>query len=396
MSALDYDAHLAAVEYFPAAARTLDSHTGLIFRKQPKLIASLAMAALASVVTADGDDLESLAKWAFREQALTNDGGILVDFPNTPGDLSLAESVALDLRPFAARYAAEAILAIEYGVRGGRKRLVRVVLQDDDETIRELAISDSEYQVTIHRKAGDQWAEAEAFTPLRNGEPLSEIPFCYLGTAESRATFDDLCAVNASHFLASAKLEMAMMWLARPKPWIAGVSDDVELDASPGSIWRFENENTQVGMLEPKGGLATLENQLERFNKSMQQLGLRMLQSERAPAEAAEVVARRQASENSILASSARHISAKLTTVLTIMAEWMNDPEPIAYSLNTDFIPSAIDPKLIDQLLTLAQAGKLTDRELFDALQRGEIIDEAVSYEAHAAALDTLPIDPMG
>lgn len=400
MSLADYEAHRDATNYLPAAARTLQSHVGLVFRKAPYLAAPATLQGLSEVITADAKTLEQLSRWALREYLITNDGGLLIDHPETTGAMSLADAIALDLRPFVARYSAEAIKEVTYGVVRGRKRLIKVRLQDDAETVRELSLVGGVYTVVIHRKSNGQWLPSGETTPMVNGNPFDEIPFFPLGDEdEEGAAFDDLVSKNLEHYLAASKHETAMLWLSRPKPWVAGVDTDVTLDASPGVIWRFTSPETKVGMLQLNSdSLSALVNHLSELKEQMAQLGSRMLASEKAVAEAAETVARRQASENSILAAVARHVSGRITDALKVMALWLAlSPAEVSFALSTDFLPAPIDPQLLAQLTALNQAGKLTDRELFDALQKGEIISETTTFEAHQAELDSTVIDkPIG
>ena len=396
MSPADYEHHKLATEYFPASARTLESHLGLVFRKPPVLIAPPSLASLSPVISSDAQSLEQLARWAFAEFNITNDGGILIDHPETPANMSLAKALQLDLRPFASRYSAESIREITYAVIGGRKRLVKVRLMDDDNTARHLELVDGVYRVTIWNRGDKGWGQSRRYSPTVNGQTFDRIPFTYLGNDDTEAVFDDLVNTNITHYLHASKLETAQHWLSRPKPWVAGIDAEVELDIGPASIWRFESSETKCGYLEFSGsGIGAMERQLDRLADRMAQLGSRMLAAEKAVAEAAETVARRQASENSILASNARHVSERLTEALRVMAAWMGeDASKVTYSLSTDFIPATIDASLLGQLIAMNQAGKLSDRQLFDNLQRGEIISEAVTYAQHQAELEATPLDP--
>lgn len=398
MSNEDYAAHLIATTYLPAAARTLESHAGLIFRKPPTLTAPAALVSLADVMTADGETAEWLSRWAFREYAISNSGGILIDHPEMPeGTTTLAQAMAMDLRPFASCYPAETILEVAYGVVGGRKRLKLVRLLESETKVRFLEMIDGQYTITIYEEADGEWHITSRSVPLSQGKPLTDIPFVHLADAIDRgAIFDDICAENHTHYVKSGEHATALRWLSKPKPWVSGLADDIDLDVSPGAIWRFESPDTKCGFLEMSGtGLKEITDDLNNLKELMAQLGSRLLTSEKAAAEAAETVARRQASENSILASMARHVGSRIEDALRLMAMWVGiDPAAVSFQLSTDFVPTMLDPQMIAQLMALNNAGKLTDRELFEALQKGEIISETVDYEAHQAELDSTNVDP--
>ena len=395
MDAKAYSAHKAITEYKPAASRTLASHLGLVFRVPAALTAPDQLTALADTVEANGDSLEALSKWALREYSIANDGGILIDHPAVPNGLSRAQALALDLRPFLSRYSAEAIRTLEYGVVGGRKRLMRAVLANSEKVMRELTITEGRYTVTMHYKGEGGWIAQEPTVPLADGQPLNRIPFIPLSDGEAGAAFDDIVLTNLTHYLVAAELATALKWCAKPKLIVTGLDKDVELDHSAGVAWRFESKDTEVEYVEFSGsGIASIERQLDRLVKSMAEQGLRLLISEQAPAESAETTQRREASENSILAANARHVSGKLTEALRFMAQWLGvDGSTVSYSLNTDFVPATIDPQLLQQLVLLNAQGKLSDLQLFTAMQRGELISEGVTYEQHQTELEATPID---
>ncbi|GGD64671.1 DUF4055 domain-containing protein [Erythrobacter arachoides] len=395
MEGPEYLAHLAMVEYKPAAARTLASHVGLVFRKPATISPDGPIKDLCNVIEADGSDITTLAKWALREYSVTNDGGILIDHPVMPDGLSLAAALALDLRPFASRYTAEMILSVQTSVIGGRKKISRVVLKDDEKTFRELTLENGVYTITVHTKDGGRITETKS-QPTVNGKPLTSIPFVHLADGEDHAAFSDIVNTNVTHYLTAAELATALKWCAKPRLTIVGLPDDVALDHDPAIAWRFSDKDTKVEYNEFKGtGIVAIERQLDRLVKSMAEQGLRLLMAEQAPAEAAETAQRREASENSILASHAHHISTKLTAVLRFIATWLgleNDRTMIA--LNVDFIPSTVDPQVLQQLVALNQAGKLSDRQLFINLQKGEIISGDVDFDQHQVELENTVIDP--
>ena len=56
-----------------------------------------------------------------------------------------------------------------------------------------------------------------------------------------------------------------------------------------------------------------------------------------------------------------------------------------------------MDPALLAQLVSLNMNGKLSDEQLFNALQRGEIISEAVDFETHQYQIENNVSDaPIG
>lgn len=404
MDANAYRSHLLMTEYFPASARTLQSLIGLAFRKSATLIAPTRLKKFEWIMTAEGRSLEDVARWAVNEFAITNDGGILVDHPVTPDGMNLAEAERQGIRPYMAYYTAESILEHRFGVVGGRRVPVYVRLKEtreDEEIVRVLELVDGKYTVTVHKLiAGPGWVKEPSFEPSigigKEKKPLDYIPFTILTVRDDLgALFDDMCNLNETHYATSALLSSAIRWISAPVRVVTGCDEDAELSAHPGAIWRFESDRTRVEFNEYKGdGVPAVERQLDRYELHMSMLGSRMLTSEKAAAEAAETVARRQSAENSIWASVLKHISLRLEKPLEHMALWLGEkPDKLNYVISTDFIPSIPDSQIIGAMDKLNTGGKVSDRELFDYMQRIELISEAITYEAHRAEVEAQVVD---
>lgn len=386
----DYRRYLDSTLYFPGAARTLNMFSGLVFRKEYTISAPQSLHSIKDVITTDGKTLEQMLKWAFREYCMTNDGGFLVIHPVVPEGASLADVYEQDLRPFIAPFSAEAILEISYGVRRGRKALSRVRLREREDAVLDLYLENGVYTMARHIQVDGEWQRVEISQPLMQGQPMSYIPFVSLGDGEDISPFDDLAALNQTHYLKSAALELALIYLSRPKLVICGVKDDVELTMSINSMWRFEDKDTKVEYLEFKAsGLSLLKDEVKNLTDALGIMGSRMLAiEEKAAAEAAETVARRQASENATLAGFVRHTAACAETTLKIVAEWMGEKPDVSLALNTDFLPQSIDAGLLGQVIALYQAGRIPNEVLFQILRDGEVLPESLDYETYAALLE--------
>ena len=59
----------------------------------------------------------------------------------------------------------------------------------------------------------------------------------------------------------------------------------------------------------------------------------------------------------------------------------------IVVTLNTDYMPVQMDSQTLTSLVESWIKGAISKRELYDALQKGEIIDAAKSYEEHEAEI---------
>ena len=388
MDDADYDFVMAGTEYFPMAARTLQSFVGLVFRKEPIFDGSNLFP---EVVSVDAQTAEELARACMREYMITNDGGLFVDTPDTPAGASELEIEALNLYSYQSLYPAEAIRELRFKAINGKKRLVYVRLVEDDDHGRELELINNEYRATVWTKSDKGWS-SYTITPLIGGKPLKDIPFIPLNDGGNGAAMDNLCATNVVHFTKSFMLNNAEAWVSAPVMAIAGAAEDeaTDLDCSFGAFWVFQNEKANWGFIEYKGdGVPLIERDLDRLEQHGSMLGSRMLIQEKSVSEAEGTVARRQAGENSILASMARHVGARATQALKLQAKMMRkDESEVRYTLSTDFVPAIMDPAFMTALFNGRDKNYIPNQALFEALQKGDVVDASWTYEQFQTALE--------
>lgn len=389
-----YKSYVASVDYFPAAQRTLESYVGLIFRKPESLDADDAVKPILATIS-PRLGLSHLARKLVHETGITNFTGLVVDFPPSDGDVSAAAAIDAGRRPFLSIYEAESVLEVTQSVVRNRFALTRVRLLDDRDTVRELIISDGIYQVVMHRRGASGWVADAPIVPLKNQRPLTAIPFEIVSTepgctAPPKAMLDDICGMNVSHYRASAQLCNVLRHIGNPVIYVAGVpmgkDGDGNVQAPTFSTavdqaWVFSDPATKVGYLEHSGnGVAALRQRGLDIADNMAAIGARVLASEKAAAEAAETLAIRRASENSILAALAIRVSDQIERQVNFALDWVGLPA-ISFTLNTDFLPATMDPQMIAQLLAAVQAGRISPQSFHAALQEGEVIDPKRSYE---------------
>ncbi|MDF0540746.1 DUF4055 domain-containing protein [Sphingobium sp. H39-3-25] len=399
-SSADYLAYNASVDFFPAAQRVHESRLGLIFRKDPVAIGGEGYEDVLATISRRYS-LDELARELASETLVTNFTGVLVDSPAQPSGLSAAQAIADGYRPFVELYRAESILEVTREVIRNRFALTRVRLLDDAVTVRELILIDGVYQVIMHRKIGSDWVEDAPIIPTKGGQPLGEIPFKVVSTVAGaisppKAPIDDLALMNLAHFRAQAQHSNVLRHIASPIRNITGIATDggeAPFVVSPDSVWLFESEATKVNISEHSGaGVAALKEHCDSLIDQMAAIGDRVLQTEKAAAEAAETLAIRRAAEGSILAAMAKTVATQLETMVNLAMDWMR-AAPISYSLNTDFMPIAMTAQDITALLAVVQAGRMSSETFFSILKAGEVVDDGLDYETEKARIDQDTVD---
>lgn len=402
----EYAAYAERAGFFNATGRTLDALTGLIFAKNPAWELPAAIAPYADDITLTDTNLREFSEQVVEQQVAVGRVGIMVDYPvDAPINVSIAEAEALNLRPFLRWYSAESIINWRTTFVRGVEVLVMVVLKETVEVrqdeftssevdqYRVLDLTPEGYRVRVMNEDGDLLSEA---FPLQRGARMNYIPFIILGAGSSSVDVQkppllDLVETNIAHYRNSADYEHGLHFTGLPTPYVAGVQLEEGQTLSVGSMsaWVFPDPSAKADYLEFKGdGLETLRNAMKDKEQRMAVLGARMLMNDTRGAEALGTMELRTAADRSLLASIARAASDAIAKALNIMAEWVGAPQTATFSLNTDYGASRMQPQMMQQLVSAYQSDAIPLSVLFENLQRGEIISQAMTYEEYQAQLD--------
>jgi len=425
-----YEAYKTRACFYNASGRTVDGMVGAIMRKPYQLTFPEGNKKSLDYIGWKGQDLHQLIKSVLHEVISLGRVGLMVDMPITEGD------------PFVTMYRAEDIVSWLTTMVEGKKVPTRVVLEEvieipdsrdlfkiemvtqyrvlnlgvlsmsEEELVGNgLAFSDIEkavYYVEVWQKAKDQqgqseWRVIERVIPrMRGGKVFREIPFIFIGPTSTnpepqKSPILDLVNVNISHYRNSADLEHGRHFTALPTPVVTGCNpDQPELIIGSEKAWVLPEPQSKFGFLEFSGqGLGHLQEGMEQKERQMAVLGARLLEEDKAAAEAAEAVRLRQSGEQSALAHVSDACSVGLTTVLQFYGAWMNIPESEAgLALNKDFDLRAVDSSVVVALMTAVQQGLMSWETFFYNMQKGELISEKTTMEEEFAKIKVGP--PMG
>jgi len=411
-----YRAYKMRASFYNATSRTIDGLSGMVFRKPPQVDVVGPLEDFRDDVTLSDVPLHAFAEQVVEEVLTTARCGGLVDYPRVEDrGLTRAQAERMNLRPFWTLYKAEDILNWRVGLIGNRTQLTQVRLHEtveepgDDEftdeqieQIRVLELVDGttedgeptggmRYQQRVFRKneKTSEWVqEGETIVPLMAGRPLDYIPFIFFGPRDTtpaacKPPLLDLAHINLSHYRTSADLEHGAHFTALPTPFCFGVAEnEVPDQIGPEALWTSTSSEAQAGMLEYTGqGLEALEKRLDVKESQMAALGARMLEAPKKAAEAADTARIHRTGEISVLASTAQAVSAGLTMMLEIARDWYGAAGDVRVTLNTDFLPTPMDPQMLTALFQMVQGGRISQQTFFENLQRGEIIAADKTYE---------------
>lgn len=404
----EFRRYVGRASFFNSVGRTKEGFSGLIFRRAPLTKVPESGGKLASVFQAFmadadllGGSLDAMAKHLVGEVLTIGRAGTLVEWSDE------------EKRAFWVNYRAEDVLNWRMDRINGRYKLSLVVLRecvppelDEDDpfdvepveqlrVLRLIHVGDAwTYTADIWRKIKEgeesaaSWRSVELRIPVRNGKPLSEIPFVFYGPIDSRpevqkSPLEDLIITNLDHYRLDADFKHGLHYTALPTAWVSGFDKDSSLQMGSSVAWVTETVGASAGFLEFKGeGLSTFERAQDRDERLMALLGSRLLEAQKRVGESAEAISLRQANESSVVANIAMSISISMTAALRWVYWWHSTEETVdqvprtqvEFMLNTDFETAKMSAAELIAMVQAWQSGAISRDTFLDRAREGEII----------------------
>jgi hypothetical protein len=371
---------------------TKEGLTGLVFRKDSTKSLPSEIDYILEDSTGYRFGLDQLAQKVVGETLETGRYGLLVDYPQA--NQGQTEKKAR-IRP----YNAESIINWKYTDFGNEYKLSLLVLKENIDELGEDGfewVEKVQYRVLFLNSEG-YYSQAiyneelsvvanSATTPMDyNGQPLTEIPFTFIGSENNDAMVDaiplyDLSVVNMGHYKGSADLMESMFMCGQVVPVVntGEVGEDQWHQANPNGILIGSRTPIVVGtggsfdfkQASPNTLPQQVMNDLE---KQAAAIGARLI----APAggrETAEAARIRYGSQNSVLYTITRNISMAIEQCLYFVSLFMMEvPEHSEYVLNDQFYEDNADPQLIAQEIMLLDRGLMSKDEIRDNLKRAGV-----------------------
>lgn len=392
--------------FLPVVARTAEAFGGLVFSKTPTRNLPAGLGAYLKDVTGSGQDMDRLAEQAFDGILQTGAVMVLVDYPSSDERLTVAQAELRGLRPVLRLYDANTINAARQVQLGAARRPGQIRVQESIEVegpdftlktveqIRVLELVDGAYRQQVWREIDAKWQVFETVHPRKNNAPLTDIPAFFSNPRDgepipAKPPLTDLAEISIAHLNNSAALEWALLWTANPTPVFKNLSlgegETVKLGSSEGIAVGADGD---AKFMEFTGkGLEELRLALDAKRKDAALMGARMLLESSRHAIAAETARIERAGETSVVAGIANALSDCLTKALAFMADWAGISGKVEYWLNTDINPAGLSAQELTALLSAWQSGAITLEDLFENLQRAEIVDPAKSFDDHREQL---------
>ena len=421
-----YASYLKRAMFYNVTARTLDGLVGQVFSKDQEIDLPENIDRYVDNIDGAGTSLEQQSKLALQTVLAKGHGGLLADFPNNQGFVSLAQIESNLIRPRILNIDPEDIINWRMQTVGGESLLSLLVIEEEKIVEDDGFEFDKEYrwrvfrlidgengyqvEVTLWRAPGEDFETTDDFYIEEgpsimtdySGLPLQRIPFEFMGSTNNEPVIDkapmlDLANMNIAHYRNSADYEESLFLVGQPTLVISGLTQD----------WADENINGKVilgsrsAITLPKDGRAEMfqphpnvmpKEGMEHKEQQMKAVGAKLIEPNFSKVTATEVLME-AASESSILTSTANNVSAAYRKVLMNMGMFISETSlnEINFSLNTDYTVTSMTAQDRQQLVAEWQGGLITWDEARETLRTTGVVTE--ENEAARTKVETIDVN---
>ena len=390
--------------------RTLYGLLGMIYRKPPMVELPSGLAYALDDVDSAGNGIVNQSIRATEDCLKFGRFGMMVDFPETDGDVSRA-AIAQGARPFIRLVDPRNVTNWRTSSVGGKTVLSLVVIFETAEIAgqfesmaveqyRVLELVGGVYTVTLWRKdeQTQNWYEYQQWVPkASNGLPIDFIPFLFGGSVNNDPEIDPIpmlpiSELNIAHYRNSADYEDSVYIIGQPQAYLAGLTENWRKYLEESGIYF----GARAPFLLPEGGSAGIlqaqpntlaKEAMDQKENLMVQLGA-MIITEGGVAKTATEAAGDEAVRHSVLSLVAENVSNAYTKAI----EWMGvfaGTTGGSFALNMEFMRLDLTPQMLTALIQAWQSGKLPDSDLWQQLRKYGVIDSEKTDEEIKDELST-------
>lgn len=401
----EYANYTDRAQFFNATNRTVESYLGMIFRKDPEYIytqngdssqeVNEYLQEFFSNITHDGKSLDSFIHDVSEEIIITNRVGVLVDMPPinpVERGMSLFDYEQQKIKPMLSMYKPESIVNWHWVIQDNQILPVMYVLYEQIDVFPENGIvpdTQDRYRIlylenwedpnnrryksivldasqVISPKDGTtSWKVTEVTYPLKEGQPLSFIPFYTLTDRgiEPRRVYspmiNDLVNVNIGHYRNSADWENELHWVGTKTIYFPDWDAQTYGDPKVGGALAGPKDTIPV-MLEASSD-SGLKDEMVAKEQRMAILGAERISQKGRYLPSAETARITSANESSVLANMVNHLSKGFTAIANFVVDWAEPAFPnnmkeglqVDVKVNDDFYQDDMNG---DELLKWMQA----------------------------------------
>lgn len=408
-----YQSYLKRAVFMNVTGRTSEAMVGQVFSKDPVTEVPEGADYLIEDTDGSGNGFDQHAKATLEQTLNVGRCGLLVDAPSLPEDGQVtAEMLNTGVfRPRIIRYEAEQIINWDEETVGGRTRLNFLVLKEvkssrvefefeceprwrhyeideNGQVTRTVWRLEREDEIEDGEKADYVIDEEPIFINDANGQPLTEIPFYFIGSSNNDSSIDDpplysIADLNIAHYRNSADHEQSIFQVGQPTPVIAGLTDEWATKHLKGRVML----GSVQGLLLPDKGTYDLvqpepntmaKEGMEDKEDQMKKLGAKLLEPSSTSGTATEAQIE-NVSDNCVLSSVTSNVNKGYRSAMHMATIMVGGEQPIELfnvALNTKFEITGLNAQERQEVVAAWQAQLLTFGEVREVYRNKGIATE--------------------
>lgn len=390
-----YEQYIERAVYYNATRKTLNGMVGMAFRKDPTLEVPAPLQYIADDIDGAGVSIYQASQRSVREVLKKGRQGILVDYPQTSGQVSQADLAAGFIRPTITQYDAETIVNWRCERIGSRHMLTLVVLAEEypiysefdmdcEDRRRVLRLIDGVYTVEVWRHGKTEWEAVESYVPTDGaGNTWDFIPFAFMGSENNDERVDDsplydLAVLNIAHYRNSADYEENAYMVGQSQVTMTGIDEQWVKLLQENNIYSGSRQvlagpvGSSIGMIQP-GSNGILSEAMNKKEAQMVALGAMLIEQGSAVKTATQSEGE-QAQQHSVLSLVCANVSEAYTLALQWMMRFLNITGEAEYRINQEFVALKLDAPMISALVQAWQSGTVPKGDVWAYFRRAGLI----------------------
>lgn len=393
---------------FPAYSRTVDVLSAKPFSR-PLTIGDDVPERLKS--WAEDIDLQGRNLHAFTADVLEEAlgfglSGIMVEYPRVGQIVTQAEEQAVGARPYFIHIKCTQILGWRAERVAGRwsftqLRIMECVSEPDgdfgDKRIEQVRVlTPGAWQVWRKSEAnrGD-WTLHESGTTTLRKVPFVPVYGQREGFMEARPPLLDLAYLNVEHWQSKSDQQNILHVARVPILFGAGLSDDTTITVGASSAIKTSAPDASLKFVEHSGqAIGAGRQSLLDLEDAMRQTGAELLVIKPGNTSTAQTAADNEPGKCA-LQRIAEDVEDAVDAALQLAAEWIGEASGGHVELFKDFGAASLGEASAEFLLSMNQAGKLSNQTLFDEVKRRGILSPELVWDDEAERITADP-PPLG
>lgn len=417
-----YQSYLKRAVYYNVIQPTREALVGQLFLRPPIAELPTRLKILEENINGQGLTLALLVRKAADHVLPYGRGGLLVDFPIAKAGLTAADVESGNFNPVIQFYEPWSIINWQVENISNKKVLTLLVLQEVYESrdsgsftvtvkkrFRVYELINGQCQVSIW--TNDIIKQVNTVTG-HDGQPLTEIPFEFLGSKNNDSEIDDppfygLASLNLAHYRNSADYEESVFLVGQPTLACTGLTDDWVTNHFPKGEVQL---GSRAALPLPQGGDAKLiqanpntlsYEAMTHKEEQMVAIGARLVSPKNKVERKQAEIELEAAGQKSVLMTIRDNLQQGLLNSLKRACVFVGEnPESIKLQLNDNFDLTSMTAEELRWLLECWTGNAIPFSEMRENLRRSgiaKLTDEQAKTEimAEQAMKKALAPDPV-